>query len=76
MSVGNLKSQSRKNEWNWALHVPQICFIVRNWAGVGKTSLATALAETWLGSRRALVRVDAWPSLADQFLCLFMFIQK
>ena len=27
-------------------------------AGVGKTSLASALAETWLGSRRALIRVE------------------
>ena len=38
-----------------------------NWAGVGKTSLATALAETWLGSRRALVRVDAWPRQISLF---------
>jgi hypothetical protein len=43
-----------------------------NWAGVGKTSLATALAETWLGSRRALVRVDAWP----RQISLFFFNSK
>ncbi len=42
--------------------------------GVGKTSLATALAETWLGSRRALVRVDTWPwrIIAQRFLVLDM----
>ena len=43
--------------------------------GVGKTSLATALAETWLGSRRALVRVDTWPwrIIAQRFSVLDMF---